>query len=542
GREARPALQKLKDHVAGYTPEWAEGITDIAAVTTRRIAAEYIEAARIGSTIQIDGVTLPLRPVAIKLGRGVTGQMLSYQCALSQHILAILVGGLEVPGGHGGGRTAAGAGINTGIGISPGPDGMTNLVSFPFTWPPVSYSGAETLLPYSKAYALAHPRHLAYRHLVEPPKNFPIPAPPEALIRYRCNPLTAVGEHQIIFEALRRIPFIVSFSYLPDEMTQLADIVLPEHLDLERYDLATYVRSATARRFLGVLLRQPAVEPVNDTMEISEILTELASRMGFLDEYNAAINEKLALNGENKVQAGQRYTWEEIMDRFCKSVSGGECDLEWFRSNGGYLKRVPVTYQYDVHLEMVDKKLRYPLPYMEHVKITGEELAANLKKVGVDWWPTKEYLPLPTFFPNVMEEMPEKYDFYVTTVRNAQFSWGSNIECPWLIEAADLMAGQQDIYMNTKAAKQKGIKDGDEICVESEVGKVKRKVKLTEGIRPDTLLIPGQFGQWAAPGSKETGRVSQVTLSPIRHSWTDHFMSNMQGQTVKAMVYKVREK
>ncbi len=539
GKEARPAFELLKEHVSGYTAEWAEGITEVSAEKIRQVTRQYIEAAQIGSTIQLDGLTLPLRPVAIKIGRGVTGQTHSYQCSLAQHILAVLVGGLEVPGGHGGGRIMGGPSID-GTGVRPGADGMNRIDIHPFVWPPVSYSGSETLLPYTKICRGADARHLAYRNLLDPPKNFPVPPAPEAYFRYRCNPLTTVGEPELVFEVLRRIPFTVSLSYLRDEVTELADIVLPEHLDLERYDFTTCMRNVTARKFLGVLLRQPVVKPLHNTMEISDILTELARRIGFLDEYNMAVNAKLGLKDSYRLEPGKKYSWVEMVERECRSVTAGRHDLEWFRENGGYLEPVPINVQYDVHPEMLATKMRYPIPYMEHVKKTGEVLARNLAKQGIDWWPTEEYVPLPTYFPSVLQKVPEEYDFYVTTCRIAQFSYGSNVECPWLIEASELVPGQTDIIMNAKAAKGKDIKNGDEVWVESEVGKVRRRVRLTECIRPDTVLIAGQFGQWATPGARETGRVSETMLTPIRHSWTDHVVSGMQGNMVKAKVYKAQ--
>ena len=40
--EARPAFQVFLDHVRGYTPEWAEGESDVPAGTIRRIADEFL--------------------------------------------------------------------------------------------------------------------------------------------------------------------------------------------------------------------------------------------------------------------------------------------------------------------------------------------------------------------------------------------------------------------------------------------------------------------------------------------------------------------
>jgi len=548
GIESKPAFQMLKDHVRQYTPEWASGVTDIPAGTIRRVAKDYVDNAMIGSTINIDGVELPYRPVATKIGRGITGVMHSYQCILANHILACLVGSLEVPGGHQGGRAYQ---WDKNLGIVPGPDGMPEPITFPFTWPPTSYGGTETLVPYGRVYGRL--THLAWKNLVDPPKNLPLPPPPKALIMARCNPLTSIGEPDIITKALKKIPFFIYFAYVENEMSQFADILLPEHIEFERYEAGYWVRGALCRKLAGITLRQPAVKPVCNTMDISDILTELADRIGMLREYNMAINGDLypkslrdpkaiavTLNDPYKLELDKKYTWEEIVDRHCKSLTNGTYDLGSLKKKGALYRRVTVEEQYDVHLRMKAERLRYYIPYAEHVKRTGEELARNLAKVGIDWWPTSEYVPLPIYMPSVIEEEPPEYDFYVTTMRAIQFANALISDMPWLIEVSRHVRGLENILMNSAAAKARGIKDGDEIWVESEVGKVRARVKLCEGIRPDTLAITGQFGQWATPIAKDTGRVSQTPLMPIRASWTDHMISNMQGHCIKVKVYRVR--
>jgi len=546
GVECKPSFQMLKDHVGQYTPERVAQITDIAADTIRRIAKEFVDNAMIGSTINIDGIELPYRPVATKIGRGITGSMRSYQCILATHILVCLVGALEVPGGHQGGRANH---LDYNIGVTRGPDGLNKMDKYSWTWPPVSYGGIETLIPYAKVYG--HLSHLAWRNLVEPPKNFPLPPSPEALLLARCNPLTSVGEPGIVIEALKKIPFTVYISYVEDEVAQFADIVLPDHLEFERYDVTNWVRSALGKKKWGISLRQPVVEPVHNTMDISDIFTELADRIGMLEEYNTLINAEqgesdtghvfatsLALTGPYRLQPDRKYAWEDIVDRHCKSLTNGAHDLEWFKKNGALYRSSTVEEQYDVHLKMQSEKIRYNIPYVEEVKRTGEELSRNLAEVGIDWWPTSEYVPLPIYMQSVMEETPAEYNFYVTTCRSMQFSTSQTADMPWLIEVSKHVSGLEGILMNAEAAKAKGIRDGDEVWVESEVGKVKGKVKLCQGIRPDTLAITGQFGQWATPIARDTGRVSLTTLLPIRPSWTDHMTSNMQGHGVKAKIYK----
>jgi thiosulfate reductase / polysulfide reductase chain A len=76
------------------------------------------------------------------------------------------------------------------------------------------------------------------------------------------------------------------------------------------------------------------------------------------------------------------------------------------------------------------------------------------------------------------------------------------------------MAPEQQLLMNAKTAGAKGLKDGDLAWVESvqavtkETRKVKVKVKVTEGMRPDTVGMYHGYGHWVHPISKNSGPAS----------------------------------
>jgi len=556
--ECKPAHQVLKEHVLQYTPEWAASITDIPADTIRRITKEFADNARIGSTINIDGVTLPYRPVATKIGRGLSGVMHSYQTVLANHILAALVGSIEVPGGHLGGSTLAKGryqddmfwklyGLNAGI--VPGEDGMREVLHYPFIWPPVSYSAIEILSPFSDYYPHAKPPytdpgefhlqmdHLNWRNLVDPPKGLPVPPPPEVWLRYRTNPLTALGEPDIIIEAMKKIPFVVSISYTMDEVTDFADIVLPEQVEFERYMPYFNIRSALHKKYFMLAFAQPVVNPLN-VMNVNDILIELADRVGMLDDFNRVLNERAGFSDSYQLEPGKKYTWQEITDRYCRFYTNDKYNLQWFKENGALMRPVSIEEQYDIHLGMKELKLRYPIPYMEIVKKTGEEMAHNLGEKGINWWPTEEYTALPTYFPSKLDELPPEYDLYVTTCRSIMFSYGQNVGLPWMNELGKHLSDQMSIMINAETATARGIEDEEVIWVESTAGRLKGKARLCQGIRPDTLLISGQFGQWTTPLARDTGRVTLSTLVPISQDWTDPVIGVQQGQVVKAKIYK----
>ncbi len=533
GRECKPAFQVLKEHVVQYTPEWAAGVCELPAATIRRIAREFVENARIGSTIRLDGIDLPYRPVDIIIGRPVESGLHSYQNVLAQHILVSLVGALETVGGHQGGFCEP---TSYDHGIRAGADGMPEPVYYPFTWPPVSWDACETFVPFTRIWG--HSAHLLFRNLVQPPAGLPLPALPEAYLRFRNNCIISVGQPDMVVAALKKIPFIVSIAYTYDEVTRLADIVLPDLTELERYDLLNADRRlGSGRRMRAIFLRQPVAAPPPNNRDISDILTELADRIGFLQDYNRMINIRFKLVDPWKLKLDQKYEWVEIVDRWCRSATGGEHDLAWFKVHGAVFKPPTVPDQYSVHLKMAGEHIRYPVPYMEVVRTVGQNLAANLAKVGVGWWPTAEYVALPTYVHSVLDTVPPEYDLFVTTCRLPQYANSSNTDCAIHNEVVQQVPGQHRVLMNSQTAENKGIKDGDEVWVESPVGRVKGIVALTGGIRPDTLLMAGQFGQTQTPVARDTGRVSVNSLTPISYEWTDPVTGTMQS-TIKARIYK----
>lgn len=563
--DCKPAFQVLKEHVKQYTPEWASSLTDIPADTIRRITKEFVESARIGSTIEVGNLTMPYRPAATKMGRGISGVMRSYQTVIANHILAALIGSIEVVGGHMGGTTFKDGKLRHGIifhglefdqGIVGDGDGMTLMHHFPFIWPPRTYGAQETLCPFNGEYPYpediqnADPNsfgalqmdQLAWRNLLDPPKGLPVPPPPKFWLGYRTNPLLALGEPQLMAEAMKKIPFIVTISYTLDDVTEFADVVLPEQIEMERYFLDYRIRSACHKKYFMIVLQQPVIEPLCDVLNPNDIFVELADRLGLTDEFNSRLNKVLGLQDPYKLEPGIKYSWVDIVDRQCKTYTNGAYDLEWFKKNGGVVRPVSVEDQYDIHLVMEEKKLRYHVPYLEEVKRTGEELSKNLARVGIDWWSTEEYVALPKYIPTPLEEEPAEYDFYATTCRTAMYGWGNNVDNPWMTELIQRVRGMEDILMNEETAKARGIKEGTEVWVESRVGRVKRKVKLCQGIRPDVLLIAGQFGQRVMPVAKDSGRVTLTTLVPVNSQYTDHVTSGMQGQVIKVKIYKSSEK
>jgi len=72
------------------------------------------------------------------------------------------------------------------------------------------------------------------------------------------------------------------------------------------------------------------------------------------------------------------------------------------------------------------------------------------------------------------------------------------MENPWLDEAARIDPFSYTIAMNKETGLKKGLRDGEQVWVESEKGrKVRGKLHLTEAMHPEGLGFGGCAGHWS---------------------------------------------
>jgi phenylacetyl-CoA:acceptor oxidoreductase len=91
--------------------------------------------------------------------------------------------------------------------------------------------------------------------------------------------------------------------------------------------------------------------------------------------------------------------------------------------------------------------------------------------------------------------------------------------------------------MNGCAAERLGIADGDLVEVRSPLNATRGPAVLCEGIRPDTLLIIGQFEQWATPFAKDFHAPNMNALVPMLLDLTD--ATGSSADLVKAAVTRI---
>jgi anaerobic selenocysteine-containing dehydrogenase len=501
GRTVATAFTLIKESMHQYDPEWAEKVTTVPAATIRRIAREFIEAARIGETITLDGVEFPFRPALVKGERGSLGRLGGAYQHLVHKMLNMLVGALDVPGGD--------QGSETGPVLSPGSDGVVRpkkeAVPEPFQYPPqnidlVQYYPNRHSMPY-----------MAWKTVLDPEK-YGVPYELEALMIYGGNPITNSSNPTEAIAALCKIPFTVTIAYIFDESAEFSDILLPEPAPFERYGIQALgtghfvqVQDANLLQISGVLARLPVVPLQHNTRQADDIYLELAERMGFLygdGGLNDHLNRMWELQTPHKLELNKRYDTPEILDRVLKSRFRVEKGIEYFREAGIHYRMRSQAESYNSYY-FPEGTTRYPF-YFEHLLRTGDTLRRNLAEhdasiPGQDManvW--RFYQPIPQWVGRPDERATADYDLVAMNWSTPLFRTHGSDQTgnPLLNEVADETDPYQFvILMNRETAVCKGLHEGDEVIVEAYWGgSAQGRLKLTSLLHPDALGVPGIHG------------------------------------------------
>jgi len=290
---------------------------------------------------------------------------------------------------------------------------------------------------------------------------------------------------------------IVSFAVNFDETAMMSDILLPEHHFLERRYARFYGLFMTSHqniddsiRGLTVALGRNAVEPLFNTRLMDDIIIEIADRAGFLrgpGGINDLVNQGSQLEGEDKLDIDKKYTIEEILDRKIRQVFGKQYGFDSLLEHG-------VIYKYDGtgkrgynYYYYPDNKTRFAI-YFNRLKESGDRLRENLNKYNIGFPAVEDqedyfnyYQAIPYWVPNHEGTVPPEYDMWA---------------CNWKTKSELRQDDPYELYiwLNTETARRKGLKDEEEVCVESQYGKTRGKLKLTELIHPEVVGIPACYG------------------------------------------------
>ncbi len=476
GMSVRTGFQVWKDILLENTPEKMAEITTVPAATMRRIAREFVDAAQIGATIEIQGKTYPFRPAALNYYRGSQSHANGLFDNLTYKLFNMLVGNIDVPGGH--------LGVpldHRGFFVSPGEDGMLKpephqLHPAPeFKYPPDSTHLMEW-------FPIGFDAGQLNAETLLNPERFGLTYRPEAMLLYHSNPWWNMPETDKIEKIFQRMKFVVAIDIQETESTQWADVFLPDRTFLE----STLLNCLEPPAVTGHALRQPVVKPLGETRDAYEILTELAERMGFRDDWNDLLNIVCGFTAKPKylLEADKRHTVDEFWDRYARSIYGEDKGLEWFKVHGH-----AVRYRTPEETYLPFGSLRIPF-YFEFIKRAGDRMRVKFSEVGLKDWPLDNYQPLP-FWKNsqVIEDGKAGYEYYAITFKESLHTFADTMVMPWLSEVSDKDPIHGGILVNSATAAKLGIKTGERVRLTSPAGSIEGAAQIVEGIHPQVFGV-----------------------------------------------------
>ena len=541
GEGGRPAFELMREHVAKYPPEKVEEITTIPAKTLRRIAREFGEAARVGSSITIDGVELPYRPVCVDWAKGPQGHKHGFHQSWPLKLLNIVMGAVNVPGGI---MSTAAAGKRPHHWWPEGGlDGLLekggNVLDLPHA---KTFPGRTPTKPVRMDLAELFPLAPHFQTLLpitsQDPERYGLSYQIEVLLHTPTNSvLGTFGDLKMVESFYRSIPFMAGFAVELNETNLFDDIVLPFPSYLERYDFNSGITSRSippcGQDDWFWQVRQPVVDAPNSIRPPQEILMEIADRVGILGDFYRLLNHTYRLKEPYALEPGNHYPVTEVIDRMARSWFGEEKGLPWFRENG--VVRIPR----DVEEAYIGPSLEARLPiYLEHLLDRGEELKKVVSQTGIKW-DFSDYKPLSEWMPCPSYEAVQKgkYDLIAVHYKFPYVYGGFGNENPWINEICE-QTNAYDIILNEDVAKAKGIQDGDEVWLESPVCKVRARAKLTQCIHPQVVGVGGHFGHWA-PGMP-IAQGKGVNFNSLLPTDLDHIdkISTALDHCVEVRLYK----
>jgi molybdopterin-containing oxidoreductase family iron-sulfur binding subunit len=254
----------------------------------------------------------------------------------------------------------------------------------------------------------------------------------QILFLHHGDPVFTLPTSSGFSQSLGNVPFVVSFSSLPDETTPHADLILPDHHFLESW-------GDYSPRSGVMTIQQPAMQPVFDTKATADVLLSTAQKIDSLavQFIDSTYSERLYSHWDSTIRKtlNEETSWEEFWSEVLTS--------------GGHFQE-PASVEVDLH------------NISEHLQVNEEIL------VGPEGGKSLVLYPSPHFFD------------------------GRNANNPWLHEIPDpttQLVWDSWVEVHPETARELILEEGDVVELNSPYGALTAPVHLYDGLHPDVVAI-----------------------------------------------------
>lgn len=341
--------------------------------------------------------------------------------------------------------------------------------------------------------------------------------PVELLMVHEANPAYALPETSLYYAALEKIGFVVSFSTYMDETSVHADLILPNHNSLERYDDVIGMSGAP---YVYYAVAAPVLKPQLDTRHTGDVVLELSKSVGGgletalpwknFEDYLQSRVKGLAASGRGtvaegknpepwKIEEGQPITpnYKDGTDLW-KKLTGGLCWID-----------APENPLQDIATES-----------------GGYELACrSLLKIGF-MGEDKKYLPHYALEPPRGNE--KDFPLYLVTYPALHLANGFLPNPPFMTKTLfdfQLQGNDLFVHVHPQTARSLGFKDKDRAILETPKGRVSVRVHLSSAARAGVVYMLEGLGhkaydEYIQNKGVNSNQVVEVQLDPVTNLGT----------------------
>ncbi len=546
GRFAVPSFQLLAEKYLDpkYAPEAVAGETGVAVETIRGLAAEIGRVA-FDETITIEQPWTDIngqrheafvgRPVSFHAMRGISAHSNGFQTARALHMLQVLIGAVDCPGGfrfeppypkpvtahptpHG---RAEHFGSNKPLsgphlGFPRGPEdllidaeGKPTRIDKAFSWDaPLSVHGLMHMVIANAHAGDPYPIDVLFLYMANMAWNSSMNT--AGVIRMLEDKDTETGEY--------KIPKIIYSDAYASEMVAYADLVLPDTTYLERHDCISLLdRPISEPDAVQDAIRWPVVEPDRDVRGFQSVLIDLGARLrlpGFADNHGKPLYKDYAdyiVRHERRPGIGPLAGFRGLNgDRAGRGAANAE-QLQRYIDNGSFFSaHIPLEAQFFKHANQAYQDFAVRMGFFDTPQpVTFQLYQESLQKFRLSAQGLREPIapethrerilasfdPLPDWYRPFGEAMVDRGEFplHAITQRPAAMyhSWGSMNA--WLRQIHTSNA----LYVPGPICDRLELADGDWVWLISHHSRIKVPVQRMEAVNSSTVWT------WNAIGKRE---------------------------------------
>ena len=462
-------FNEYANYVADKTPEWAERITSVPAKIIERITTEIGETARAGKPVCIDVWSGPGHHTNAALG----GYAIT--------VLPALLGMIDKPGTM----------------MEPFKIGNKHHsidVDLPsLKKPRVDGKGTKYILGHGSGI------YVETRDAVLSGKPFHLEAGvPKAGVFVFQNFVMSVPNTKKNIEFLKKLEYVVVHDTHMSETAELADIIIPGSVYLERYDFTGYWVTWPV---LG--LRKPVVKSAINGLTEVEFWMAVMKKMGMKDKndysptalsYDAYYADEYTPTLYSKEQGWEAYKKTTL-------ATTGKTEYEKFKKE----VKMPDGATIDEKTGVVKDKTGTAIGVKIADKIMkGFETPSKKLELSSTFLKKNKYSGLPEY--SEPEDKPtSEFPLYLINFKQNEHTHSRTFNNDYLME----MKPDNPLLINSATATKLGLKDGDAIWIESPYAKAKGTVQVTERIHPEVVALQHGYGHWGF------GKVAKGSLNQI---------------------------